>query len=189
MLPFSVPFLLFVGIFVYLYDDCAARNNWEATPISISGSTTNPSDMDMDLRIEHKARDFSFSGTFFWNIDMDDNVMVEMRILSSYSGKEEDYKMTPWSIPPQKFVDYIETFYKDIIMANLGDCTDLPRYDDGYVPPWPKATYNFTRCTMNGKGLPEVLAEGFYRAEAVISSPPSLAVNLSVVVRIRTKMF
>lgn len=51
--------------------------NWEATPLSIGGTTTNPSAMDMNLRIERISRsEFGFSGTFFWNIDVDDSVMV-----------------------------------------------------------------------------------------------------------------
>ncbi|XP_037716311.1 uncharacterized protein LOC119551182 [Drosophila subpulchrella] len=190
MFLINVPLLSFVYLFGILYDECAARTNWEATPLSIGGSTTNPSAMDIDLRLERISRsEFGFSGTFFWNIDMDDNVMVEMRILNSYSGNEDDYKLTPYSIQPQKFIDYINTFYKDMLIPNLGNCTDMPRFDDGYVPPWPKATFNFTRCTLNGKGLPDILAEGFYRGEAIITALPTVAVNISATLRIKTKMF
>ncbi|XP_052839701.1 uncharacterized protein LOC128254587 isoform X1 [Drosophila gunungcola] len=190
MYSFTVQLLVSVCIFVYLYGECVAKKTWEATPMSIGGSTTNPSAMDMDLRIERISRgEFGFSGTFFWNIDMDENVMVEMRILSSYSGREDDYKMTPWSIQPQKFTDYIDTFYKDMLIPNLGNCTDLPRFDSGFVPPWPKGNFNFTRCSCNGNGLPEVMSEGFYRAEAIITALPTVALNVSVVLRIKTKMF
>ncbi|XP_050743279.1 uncharacterized protein LOC108029982 isoform X2 [Drosophila biarmipes] len=188
MFSINVPLLLCVYFFWTLYYKCEGKTNWEATPLSIGGTTTNPSAMDMDLRLERISRsEFGFSGTFFWNIDMDDN--VEMRILNSYSGNEEDYKLTPYSIQPQKFIDYINTFYKDMLLPNLGNCTDMPRYDDGFVPPWPKATFNFTRCGLNGKGLPDILAEGFYRGEAIITALPTVAVNISATLRIKTKMF
>ncbi|XP_002034423.2 uncharacterized protein LOC6609769 [Drosophila sechellia] len=190
MFTFCVSSLLLVWIFANLYNGCAAKPNWEATPLSISGTTTNPSAMDMNLRIERISRsEFGFSGTFFWNIDMDDSVMVEMRILSSYSGDESDYKLTPMSIPPQKFTEYINTFYKDMVMPNLGNCTDLPVYENEFVPPWPKATYNFTRCALNGEGLPDILADGYYKGEAIITAQPTLEVTVAVVLRIRTKIF
>jgi len=112
-----------------------------------------------------------------------------MRILSSYSGDESDYKLTPMSIQPQKFTEYVNTFYKDLLLPNLGNCTDLPVYENEFVPPWPKATYNFTRCALNGQGLPDILADGFYKGEAVITAQPNLEVTVSVVLRIRTKMF
>ncbi|XP_017077714.1 uncharacterized protein LOC108112384 [Drosophila eugracilis] len=190
MFSFCVSLLLFLSILVYLYDGCSAKPNWEATPLSIGGTTTNPSAMDMDLRIERISRsEFGFSGTFFWNIDMEDSVMVEMRILSSHSGDEADYKMTPWSIPQQKFTDYIDTFYKDMLRPNLGNCTDMPVYDSGYVPPWPKMTFTFNRCTLNGQGLPDIVAEGFYRGEAIINAQPTVEVNVSATLRIKTKFF
>ncbi|XP_016988926.1 uncharacterized protein LOC108051351 [Drosophila rhopaloa] len=190
MYSFYVHLLFSVCIFVYLYNDCEARTQWEATPISIDGHTTNPSAMDSNLRLERISRgEYGFSGTFFWGIDMDDSVMVEMRILNSYTGKEADYKLTPFSIQPQKFTDYINTFYKDLLIPNLGNCTDMPKYESGYVPPWPKTTFNFNHCTVSGEGLPEVLAEGFYRAEAIITALPTVSVNVSAVLRIKTKMF
>ncbi|XP_043645329.1 uncharacterized protein LOC122614745 [Drosophila teissieri] len=190
MLSLCVSSLLFLCIFASNYNGCAAKTNWEATPLSIGGTTSNPSAMDMNLRIERISRsEFGFSGTFFWNIDMDDSVTVEMRVLSSYSGDESDYKLTPMSIPPQKFIEYINTFYKDMLMPNLGNCTDLPVYETEYVPPWPRATYNFTRCALNGKGLPDYLADGYYKGEAIITAQPDLEVTVAAVLRVRTKMF
>nr|XP_017025081.1 uncharacterized protein LOC108076657 isoform X2 [Drosophila kikkawai] len=190
MYSLNVHLLLSVFVLVNLCDGCAGRQNWECKPLSIGGETTNPSAMDLDMRIERVGRgEFFFSGTFFWNIDLDDSVLVEMQILRSHSGSEADYKLTPWSIPQQTFIEYIDTFYKDLLMANLGDCTDLPRYDSGYVPPWPKGTFNFTRCGIKGDGLPEVLVEGFYKVQAIITALPTVQQNITAIIQVTLKMF
>ncbi|KAH8381882.1 hypothetical protein KR009_000761, partial [Drosophila setifemur] len=97
---------------------------------------------------------------------------IEVRIYRSHSGNEEDYKLTPYSIAPQAFDDYLKTFYRDLVIKNMGDCHDMPRYENGYDRPFPRATYNFTRCQMNGKNLPEVLVPGFYKAVGMINAEP-----------------
>ncbi|KAH8331516.1 hypothetical protein KR074_004997, partial [Drosophila pseudoananassae] len=163
---------------------------WQARPISITKTTTDPNYMDLNLKVERFGLgEFAFTGTYFTNIDMDDSVTVELRIYSCYSGNEADYKLTPYSIQPQKFIDYLNTFYKDLLMKNLGDCTDLPKYEDGYVPPWPKDTFNFTRCTISGEGMPEVVPEGFYKALVILSALPAVELQFTVILKVTTKMF
>ncbi|KAH8320670.1 hypothetical protein KR067_006792, partial [Drosophila pandora] len=163
---------------------------WQARPISISKNTTDPNYMDLNLKIERFGLgEFAFTGTYFTTIEMDESVTVELRIYSCYSGNEADYKLTPYSIQPQKFIDYLNTFYRDLLMKNLGDCTDLPKYKDGYVPPWPKGTFNFTRCQISGEGMPEVVPEGFYKALVIISTLPAVELQFTVILKVTTKMF
>ncbi|KAH8272918.1 hypothetical protein KR018_009907, partial [Drosophila ironensis] len=163
---------------------------WQGRPISFASNTTDASYLDLHIKIERFGLgEFGFSGTYFTNIIMDENVMIEMRIYSCYSGNEADYKLTPYTIAPQKFIDYINTFYKDMLMKNLGNCTDLPRYPDGFVPPFPTGTYNFTRCQISGDGLPEVVPEGFYKAVVIITSQPMVELTFTAIMKVTTKMF
>ncbi|KAH8400793.1 hypothetical protein KR009_000973, partial [Drosophila setifemur] len=163
---------------------------WDARLVSIKGETTNPSAMDAILRVERFGRgEFAISGTLYNNIDLDHSVMVEMQIYRSHSGNEADYKLTPYSIAPQPFDDYLNTMYRDLLIKNIGGCHDMPRYENGYDEPFPKTTFNFTRCQLSDGGLPEVLAEGFYKAVAIINAHPQVELKIILVARISTKFF
>ncbi|XP_022218386.1 uncharacterized protein LOC111071390 [Drosophila obscura] len=172
-----------------LSDDCAAKTRWECEPQSVSAFSTNESLMKFDLRTQRVGRtDFFFSGTAFWNIDLDESVMIELELYRSTTGAESDYKLTPMSIPRQTFIEYIDTYYKDMVIKNLGECSDLPRYEDKYVPPWPKKTFTLTRCSVNGVGMPEVLLAGFYKIKANVSHPAVIQ-HVEAIIKVTTKMF
>ncbi|KAH8381886.1 hypothetical protein KR009_000763, partial [Drosophila setifemur] len=163
---------------------------WDVTLLSIKCESTNPSAMNTSLRIERLGRgEFAISGTFFNNIELDKDVIVELRIYRSHSGNEEDYKLTPYSIAPQPFDVYLNTMYRSVLMKTIGDCHDMPKYENGYDYPFPKGTFNITRCQLTGGGLPEILTPGFYRGEAIIDAHPTVVQTLTLIVRISLKMF
>ncbi|XP_033253673.1 uncharacterized protein LOC117193046 [Drosophila miranda] len=113
--------------------------------------------------------------------------MLEVVLYRSTTGAESDYKLTPMSIPRQTFIEYLNTYYKDMVIKNLGDCSDLPQYEDKYVPPFPKKTYTLTRCTVNGKGMPQVLLDGFYKILITISHATVIQ-KLEVIIKITNTM-
>jgi len=88
---------------------------------------------------------------------------VEAVVYRSSSGDENDYKMLPFSLPKQTFYDYLNTYYKDVIIKNLGHCSNLPQFKGKFQPPWPQNTYKFDKCKIDGDGLPDVAPPGFYK--------------------------
>ncbi|XP_034653517.1 uncharacterized protein LOC117891864 [Drosophila subobscura] len=185
MFSYFIPLLIISA----LYDDSAAKTSWDCEPKSISAHSTNEGLLKVDVRMERVGRaGFFFTGTVFWNIDMDESVMVELELYRSTTGAESDYKLTPMSIPRQTFIEYINTYYRDMVIKNLGECSDLPRYEDQYVPPWPKKNYTLTRCTINGVGMPEVLLAGFYKIKANISHP-EVNQEVKAIIKVTPKMF
>ncbi|EDW36380.1 GL17763 [Drosophila persimilis] len=138
MLSYIIPLLIISSA---LYDGCAAKKNWECEPQSVSAYSTNEGLLNIQLKTERVGRTgFFFSGTFFWNLDIDDSVLVEVELYRSTTGAESDYKLTPMSIPRQTFIEYLNTYYKDMVIKNLGDCSDLPQYEDERMTQLPKKT-------------------------------------------------
>ncbi|XP_002018541.2 uncharacterized protein LOC6592874 [Drosophila persimilis] len=186
MLSYIIPLLIISSA---LYDGCAAKKNWECEPQSVSAYSTNEGLLNIQLKTERVGRTgFFFSGTFFWNLDIDDSVLVEVELYRSTTGAESDYKLTPMSIPRQTFIEYLNTYYKDMVIKNLGDCSDLPQYEDERMTQLPKKTYTLTRCTVNGEGMPEVLVAGFYKILITISHPTVIQ-NVQVIIKITNTMF
>ncbi|XP_068144163.1 uncharacterized protein [Drosophila tropicalis] len=179
--------ILLLSLLLRLYI-CEAGRNWDSQPISVSSNSTDENLLKMDLHLERKGRgEFGFTGTVYWNFDVDEKTMVEMLIYRSTTGSESDYKLTPWSIPKQNFVEYLDTFYKDIILKNFKDCSDLPDFGDKYVPPFPQKNYTINACTVQGDGLPDVVPEGFYKMVAQVENP--MMVYISVVLKVTTKYY
>lgn len=81
------------------------------------------------------------------------------------SGDEDDYKMMPWSIPKQPFFEYLNGFYKDAFIKNVGHCSNMVQFDGDFVPPWPRNVYKLDKCVASGEGLPDIAPEGFYNLE------------------------
>jgi len=67
----------------------------------------------------------------------------------------------PWSIKKQTYPEYIEGFYEDMIYANLAHCTNLP--EPANASPWKRANYTLTECIVEGKGMPEMAPQGYYK--------------------------
>lgn len=127
--------------------------------------------------------DFAFSMTLDWNYDADKNTMVALGGLGvlipfndyltlrqveadAYhctSGDESDYKLMPFSIPKQPFFEYLNAFYKDAFIKNVGHCSNLIQFEGEFTPPWPRGVYKLDKCVASGEGLPEVVPEGYYK--------------------------
>lgn len=90
---------------------------------------------------------------------------VEADVHHCSSGDEDDYKMMPWSIPKQPFFEYLNGFYKDAFIKNVGHCSNMVQFDGDFVPPWPRNVYKLDKCVASGEGLPDIAPEGFYNLE------------------------
>lgn len=86
---------------------------------------------------------------------------VEALIYHSQTGGEDDYKQMPWNVPQKPFSEFMAEFYKDMLYANLGECSNLA--EPGKEIPWPMITYKFANCAVTGEGMPEIAPEGYYK--------------------------
>lgn len=104
----------------------------------------------------------------------------------SSSGAESDYKLIPFNIPKQHYEEFMNSHYKDVVMPNLGGCSNLPKFEDKFVPPFPQQTYTLDKCVADSDGFPEMVPEGFYRVNFTMTGPVDWGFVL--VVKISTKL-
>lgn len=80
-----------------------------------------------------------------------------MLVFNGISGREEDYHELPYKIPKQTLSEFIENYYKDLLYSNIGQCSNLPKFEGKFVPPFPKNSYYFNQCALTGDGFPDIL--------------------------------
>jgi len=97
--------------------------------------------------------------------------------------------LLPFSIPKQSFYDYLNTYYKNVIMKNFGPCSNVPQFKDKFQPPWPKRTYIAEKCVFSGDGLPEIILPGFYKIIFNCSGPNQPSWAFVAVLKMRNKIF
>ncbi|XP_030381081.1 uncharacterized protein LOC115628918 [Scaptodrosophila lebanonensis] len=166
---------------------CAAERSWEYEPKSVTGSSSDEEKLKLSFRVDRiKRGEYAMSGEIDWNYDVGDDTMIEVLCYRSYTGGN-DWKIMPWSMPYQKFENFVNTFYKDIVIKNFGHCTNLPRYEKKYQPPWPKKLYVFDRCVMNGDGFPDHVLEGYYKV--IVNFTGEVHWVLTAVAKVTTKLY
>ncbi|XP_017044432.1 uncharacterized protein LOC108090329 [Drosophila ficusphila] len=167
-----------------------AERKWDYEPISLTTTSSDDSKLKIDAKIVRIGRgDFGLSVTIEWKYDANEETMVEAYAYRSNSGDESDYKLLPWSIPKQKFYEYIDTYYKDMIIKNMGYCSNLPKFEGKFQPPWPRDTYKLDKCKIDGEGLPDVAPPGYYKIIFTKFGPGQPTWGFTAVFKLTTKMF
>lgn len=81
--------------------------------------------------------------------------------LRSTSGREDDYTPMPWIIEKQLFTKFIKDFYEEMLYDNLHSCSNMPSPDN--VFPIKRGNWTLNECIVEGKGLPEMAPQGYYK--------------------------
>ncbi|XP_017087070.3 uncharacterized protein [Drosophila bipectinata] len=167
-----------------------AARKWDYEPISIETTSSDDSQLDFVAKIERMGRgEFGMTGYVDWKYDADENTMVEASAYRSSSGDESDYKLLPWSIPKQPFFEYLNTYYKDVVVKNLGHCSNIPQFEGKFQPPWPKDKFIITKCQVDGDGLPEIAPPGYYKVIFTTYGPDQPKWGLTGIFKLTNKMF
>ncbi|XP_037713608.1 uncharacterized protein LOC119549537 [Drosophila subpulchrella] len=175
---------------VLLINGIRAARKWDYEPISIDAATSDESLINFDIKMIRISRgEFGVSATVEWNYDTTEETMVEAVVYRSSSGDESDYKMLPFNLPKQTFYDYLNTYYKDVIMKNFGPCSNAPQFEDKFQPPWPKKTYVAEKCVIEGDGLPEILPPGFYKIIFNCTGASQPSWSFTAIAKLTNKMF
>ncbi|EDV55054.1 uncharacterized protein LOC6547082 [Drosophila erecta] len=147
-----------------LISRCEAARKWDYEPISVSTTSSDESLIKLEANIVRIGRgQYGVSARVEWNYDVTERTMVDGVVYRSSTGDESDYKLIPWSIPKQSFYDYLNGFYKDMMMKNFASCSNMPQFKGKFQPPWPKNTYFGNKCMIDGDGLPDMVPPGFYK--------------------------
>ncbi|XP_017025083.3 uncharacterized protein [Drosophila kikkawai] len=182
--------LIGAWILIFAIPFIEAARKWDYEPISFITTTSDPSRLSFEVKIDRLGRgDFALSGTIDWKYDATENTMVEASAYRSSSGDESDYKLLPWSIPKQPFYEYLNTYYKDVIIKNLGHCTNLPQFQGKFQPPFPQGTYKLIKCKSDGDGLPEIAPPGFYKIIFTKSGPDQPTWGFTAIFKLTNKLF
>ncbi|KAH8272917.1 hypothetical protein KR018_009906, partial [Drosophila ironensis] len=138
--------------------------NWDYEPVSLASFTSDESLLKIDAKVNRLGRaDFALTVAVDWNYDADENTMVKADAYHCTSGDESDYKLMPFSVPSQPFFEFLNGFYKDAFIKNVGHCSNLIQFEDKFEPPWPRGVYKMDKCVATGEGLPDVCPEGYYK--------------------------
>ncbi|EDW01843.1 uncharacterized protein LOC6560249 [Drosophila grimshawi] len=175
--------LLLSSITLLLFNGCSGARNWDYEPLSIETYSSDDSKAKFEAWVERDGRNHVFSAELTISYEMDERTMIQGTLYSSYSGYEDDYKPLPWSIENQTFQQFVIDFYTNVSYANLKPCSNLPEPANAY--PFPMGTYTFTKCEVSGEGLPEIMAEGYYKI--VLSSTGQVDVGFTGIARVTTK--
>ncbi|XP_039483037.1 uncharacterized protein LOC120446233 [Drosophila santomea] len=179
-----------IGILCIFFHLAGAARNWDYEPISFTATSSDESKLKFEAKLERLGRsDYGISGIIEWKYDTNEETMVEVQAYRSNSGDESDYKLLPWAIPKQPFYDYLNTYYKDVIIKNLGYCSNFPQYEGKFQPPWPKKTYKIDKCKIVGDGLPEIAPPGFYKIVFTKFGPGQPTWGFTLVAKLTNKMF
>ncbi|KAH8357750.1 hypothetical protein KR200_003255, partial [Drosophila serrata] len=163
------------------------QRKWDYEPLTINAYSSDESMLKIVAKVERVARgEFAVSATVDYNYIPDDTTMVEAVAHRSSSGAESDYKLIPFNIPKQSWEEFMNTHYKDMVIPNLGDCSNLIKFEGKYDGNWPKQVYTLDKCVANSDGFPEVVPEGFYRINFTVTGPVDWGFVL--IVKISTKL-
>ncbi|XP_017025074.2 uncharacterized protein [Drosophila kikkawai] len=176
---------------VLLMQSCRASRKWDYEPISLKTFTSDPSQLKIEAKIVRIRRgDFAISANCEWKYTTDESTMVEAYVYRSSSGDEADYKLLPWAIPKQPFYDYLDHYYKDVVMRTLSHCSNIPQIKGKFQPPWPVQTYVIDKCVLGeGDGLPEIAPPGFYKLTFNFSGTDQPTWGFTLVLKVTTKLW
>ncbi|XP_017014750.2 uncharacterized protein [Drosophila takahashii] len=181
---------VYILIGVLLITGIRAARKWDYEPISITGYTSDESLMSYNISIDRIGRgEYGISGNADWKYDVTEETMVEGIAYRSSSGAESDYRVLPYSIPKQSFYEYLNTYYKDVIMRNVAHCSNIPTFKDKFQPPWPKKIYTAEKCVVDGEGLPEIVPPGFYKVIGNCTGPDQPTWSVTIVFKLTNKIF
>lgn len=120
-----------------------------------------------------------------WNFDTDDQTEVNLSTYHSQSGRNDDYRETPYGIKKMKFTDAVNNVYDEMLYKNAHECSNLKKINGDFVPPFPRGKYWFHQCRGNTNGCPDVLPIGYYKVVLTISGQVDLV--LSGIVKLTPK--
>ncbi|KAH8237264.1 hypothetical protein KR038_008549, partial [Drosophila bunnanda] len=164
---------------------------WNYEPISVTSHTSDPSQLKIVTKIDRIKRGvFAFSANVEWKYNADETTTVEAIVYRRSSGAAADYKLLPWSVPRQPYYEYLDHYYKDVVMKLFRHCSNLPQYEDKFEPPWPAQTYVVDKCVFGDtNGLPEVAPPGFYKVIFNFNGTDQPLWGFVVVLKITPKLY
>ncbi|XP_023171048.2 uncharacterized protein LOC111599594 [Drosophila hydei] len=167
-------------------ESCMGKRHWTYEIIDASGYSDDETKLSLNWRVERVGRHITgITGFVNFNYDVDNTTMIEVTIVRSVSGSERDFKPLPFGVPQKKFAE-VKVMYDDLLYPIMQNCSNLPQIEGDLLWPWPRNIYIFDMCNFDNGNLPEILADGFYRA--VFTFTGEVNWNTSYTVNLKTQL-
>lgn len=107
-------------------------------------------------------------------------------MLTSQSGRKDDYNPTPYKIQPITFVEAMNKYYQDLLYSNIANCSNLPEIKGKFVPPFPQDHYLFNRCVVSANGYPDILPLGYYKL--IFNIEGEIIITMTLIVKLTPRL-
>lgn len=87
---------------------------------------------------------------------------IELTTFRSSHG-DGNYHSLPFEVHRRHLYDAFNTFYKEVLMEGLKDCSNMPYFEDTIPIPLEKKSYVFNKCIISQDGMPNHLESGQYK--------------------------
>ncbi|XP_073848977.1 uncharacterized protein [Musca autumnalis] len=164
------------------------KHTWTYDMKSVQTHSENPDLVDFQkFKVERIRRGvYAASGNIIQNFDIVEGDDSEIEFLSYRSENGvKPYRPLPFKVQRQHFFSYLNSFYK-LIMDTLKDCSNMPVFEDKFVPPFEKKIYTLDRCQFNRDEFPQYMQEGFYKI--VVNGYGAAQWNLILIVEVQNDL-
>ncbi|XP_065365678.1 uncharacterized protein LOC135958714 [Calliphora vicina] len=135
--------------------------DWTYELISIKLDSATPSLIDGDLHITRISRGlFALSGSITLREDLSNDTIIYADIYYSFLG--HDYIKGPLRISKTPLPKFMQTFYKDILLDSLMDCSkNTPTLElEGVIT---KRVLEMENCVISNENMPSHMKNGYYK--------------------------
>ncbi|KAH8310649.1 hypothetical protein KR044_002345, partial [Drosophila immigrans] len=158
----------------------SAERSWDYEILSIYAHSESEDKINISFKFDRISfSESAISGTIVFGFDLTDDSQEKIAVLLSHSrsGRDNDYRLTPYQIPQLKLTTFMDNYYNDFGYKNLRFCTNMPKTG---VRPIRRNTFIFHQCVPTGDGFPYFLPLGYYKFEVVFTEEFFVNINLTV---------
>ncbi|KAH8311845.1 hypothetical protein KR044_008285 [Drosophila immigrans] len=158
---------------------CAlSHRTWNFEILSATAYSSDEEKVNVSIQVDRISfSESTISAVGDLNFDVSDETMIELLLLHSRTGRENDFSVTPYQIPKQTFSKFLDAYYDGIVYPNVGPCSNLP---ETLKIPIERKRYIFDHCALTGEGYPHILPMGYYKLSMEMTGEVNLVINCTV---------
>lgn len=126
---------------------------------------------------------YGYSGYMQIFEDVDDRSTISVDVYYSSSGS--NMIRSPYNIAATPFMKFLKTYYKDLVMTNLLQCSEnAPTEEDLLGDILTKRLITVDKCTISNENFPSYLRYGYYKIVITFGGP--MATELIFILLVET---
>ncbi|XP_073820121.1 uncharacterized protein [Musca autumnalis] len=141
------------------------QKTWTFEIKSLETYSADENILQFDLSVRRVSRGvYAISGSITLKVDFEEDHPCYIEAVASRSSNGvSDFREIPLKMPREHLLIAINSFYKDMLMETLRECSNLPVFADKFEPPLLKGVYTLEKCQFTHDGFPNHMVEGFYK--------------------------